>query len=55
VLAGTPSRLRGVSSRARDGFETEVAARTGASHVAVRALDARGTVLGTSEAVRPRR
>jgi len=55
VLAGTPSRLRGVSSKARDGFETEVAARTGASHVAVRALDARGTVLGTSEAVRPRR
>ncbi len=55
VLAGTPSRLRGVASKARDGFETTVAAKTGASHVAVRALDARGRVLGTSKAVRPRR
>jgi hypothetical protein len=55
VLAGSASRLRGVASKARDGFETEIAARTGASHVAVRALDARGTVLGTSRAIRPRR
>ena len=54
VLAGTRERLRGVASKARDGFETEIAARTGASHVAVRALDARGEVLGTSRAVRPR-
>jgi hypothetical protein len=54
VLAGTASRLRGVASKARDGFETEIAARTGASHVAVRALAADGTVLGESPAVRPR-
>jgi hypothetical protein len=55
VLAGTASELRGVASKARDGFETEIAARTPASHVAVRALDAQGRVLGTSRAVRPRR
>jgi len=55
VLAGSPSRLRGVSSKARDGFETELAAKTRASHVAVRALDADGRVLGTSWAIRPRR
>jgi hypothetical protein len=55
VLAGTPSELRGVASKARDGFETEIAARTGASHVAVRALDAQGRVLGTSPAERVRR
>jgi hypothetical protein len=55
VLAGRPSRLRGVASKARDGFETEITARSRASHVAVRALDARGRVLGTSRAERPRR
>jgi hypothetical protein len=55
VIAGTPERLRGVASKARDGFETTITARTGASHVAVRALDASGEVLGTSRAVRPRR
>jgi hypothetical protein len=55
VLAGGASRLRGVASKARDGFETELTARTRASHVAVRALDARGQVLGTSRAARPRR
>jgi len=55
VLAGTSERLRGVASKARAGFETEIAARTGASHVAVRALDADGRVLATSRAVRPRR
>jgi hypothetical protein len=54
VRAGTASQLRGVASKARDGFETEIAARTGASHVAVRALAADGTVLGESTAVRPR-
>ena len=42
VVAGRP--LRGVASRARDGFETEIAARTRAARVAVRALDARGRV-----------
>ena len=56
VLAGAaPDSLRGVSSRARDGFETAIAARTAAPYVAVRALDRSGAVLGTSEAVRPRR
>ena len=45
VLAGRPSRLRGVASKARDGFETEITARSRASHVAVRALSAR-VVLG---------
>ena len=56
VLAGrSAKRLRGVASKARDGFETEIAAKSRASHVAVRALDARGNVLGESRAVRPRR
>ena len=55
MLAGSAARLRGVASKARDGFETELTARTRATHVAVRALDARGRVLGTSRAERPRR
>jgi Arylsulfotransferase (ASST) len=56
VLAGAaPDRLAGVSSRARDGFETVVAARTREPYVAVRALDGAGQVLGTSNAIRPRR
>jgi hypothetical protein len=55
VVAGSGSSLRGVASRARDGFETAITARTRAARVAVRALDARGDVLGTSRAVRPRR
>jgi len=55
VLAGSSSRLRGVASKARDGFETAITARTRAARVAVRALDARGRVLGTSRQVRPRR
>jgi hypothetical protein len=55
VLAGPePDRLRGVASRARDGFETAIAARA-APYVAVRALDRAGKPLGTSEPVRPRR
>jgi Arylsulfotransferase (ASST) len=56
VLAGAaPDRLAGVASRARDGFETEIAARTRAPYVAVRALDRAGQVLGTSRAIRTRR
>ena len=55
VLAGGASSLRGVASKARNGFETEITAKSRASHVAVRALDARGHVLGESRAVRPRR
>ena len=55
LLAGTRSRLRPVRTEARDGFETAIAARTRARRVAVRALDARGRVLGTSRTVRPRR
>jgi len=53
VLTGrSASSLRGVASKARTGFETEIAAKA-ASRVAVRALDARGHVLGTSRAERP--
>jgi len=56
VLAGpAPDRLRGVSSRARDGFETTIAAKTAEPYVAVRALDRSGRALGTSKAIRPRR
>jgi hypothetical protein len=44
---------RGVASTARDGFETQITARTRARRIAVRALDARGRVIGTSRAVRP--
>jgi hypothetical protein len=55
VLAGSASRPRGVASKARDGFETAITARTRSTRVSVRALDARGRVLGTSRQVRPRR
>src|SRR5829696_8823687 len=56
VVTDSGSRVRGVASRARDGFETAIAARVPrAAKVAVRALDARGRVLGTSRAVRPQR
>jgi hypothetical protein len=56
VLAGSSEdALRGVASKARNGFETEITARTDASLVAVRALGRKGQVLGTSRAVRPRR
>ena len=44
---------RGIASKARHGFETEITARTRARRVAVRALDRKGTVLGTSKAIRP--
>jgi hypothetical protein len=43
---------RGVASKARDGFETEITARTRARRIAVRALGSSGTVLGTSREVR---
>jgi hypothetical protein len=53
VLAGpSADDLRGVASKARDGFETEITARTRARFVAVRARAADGSVLGTSRAVR---
>jgi hypothetical protein len=53
VLAGpSADALRGVASKARDGFETEITARTRARFVAVRARAADGSVLGTSRAVR---
>jgi hypothetical protein len=53
VLAGpSADALRGVASKARDGFETEITARTGARFVAVRARARDGSVLGTSRAVR---
>ena len=43
---------RGIASGARDGFETRITVRTRASRLAVRALDSKGAVLGTSRAVR---
>ena len=49
VLAGTNAqKLRLVAGRARAGFETAVPFQTDAPVVAVRALNARGAVLGTS-------
>ena len=53
VLAGSSAdALRGIASKARDGFETAITARTRARFVAVRARAADGSVLGTSRAVR---
>ena len=55
LLAGTdPSTLAPVVTVPRHGFETAISASTRAQWIAVRALAADGTVLGTSEAVRPR-
>jgi hypothetical protein len=54
VLAGPDAEhLRGIASTARTGFETTITAKTRAARVAVRALDSRGRVLGTSAAERP--
>ena len=41
---------RGVASKARDGFETEIAVR-GGRRLSVRALDSAGRVLGESRTV----
>ncbi len=49
---GSPRRLKGVTSARRTAFETAIRLRHGDAYVAVRALDARGHVLGTSRAVK---
>lgn len=52
VLAGSNAeKLRQVAERARLGFETAVTFDTEAAVIAVRALNARGAVLGTSKPV----
>ena len=54
VLAGANAQqLQPITGVARDGFETAVPFETHAAVVQVRALDARGAVLGTSGSIRP--
>ena len=54
ILAGAgPQALKPLSEAARTGFETRMAAFTRDPYVAVQALDASGSVLGTSQAVKP--
>jgi outer membrane protein assembly factor BamB len=54
VLAGPhPDGLEPLGSVPRDGFETAISARTREPHVAVRAQDSSGRVLGTSRSVEP--
>jgi hypothetical protein len=54
VLAGPhPDGLEPLGSVPRDGFETAISARTEAPHVAVRAKDSSGRVLGTSRSIKP--
>src|SRR5215218_8126007 len=54
VLAGAdPDQLEPLGSVPRDGFETAISARTEEPHVAVRARDSSGRILGTSSAVKP--
>jgi hypothetical protein len=56
VLAGdAPNALQPVATARRSGFETRIRLRAPARYVAVRAKDAAGQVLGTSEPVRSRR
>jgi hypothetical protein len=53
LVAGPDAqRFRPVASMRRTGFETELTARTNEAVVRVRALDADGKVLGTSQPVR---
>jgi Arylsulfotransferase (ASST) len=54
VLGGASAgALEPVGGADRRGFETAISVPAGPRYVAVRALDARGTVLGSSRAVRP--
>ncbi len=56
VLAGDDvGSMDAVRSVARKGFETSVAVETDRRYVQVRALDARGTVLGSSRPIEPAR
>jgi len=53
VLAGpSPTRLTPVATAPRTGFETAIATPSAAPYVAVQALDASGTVLGTSHTIK---
>ena len=53
VLAGDgPDDLEPVGSAPRKGFETTITLRTEEPHVAVRARDGSGRVLGASEALK---
>jgi len=53
VLAGPhPDQLESLGSVPREGFETAISARTEEPHVAVRARDSSGRVLGMSSAVK---
>jgi hypothetical protein len=53
VLAGaSPSQLTPVTSAAKDGFETMLTTPTAEAYVAVQALNAAGSVLGTSTTVK---
>jgi len=53
VLAGpTPAQLAPVASAPKSGFETTIAAPATAPYFAVQALDAAGTVLGTSQTLK---
>ncbi len=53
VLAGAaPSTLAPAASAAKTGFQTTIAAPTAGPYVVVRALDAAGTVIGTSATVK---
>jgi hypothetical protein len=54
VLGGADrGNLSSLTSRARRGVETRISAPAGSRYLAVRALDADGDVLGTSEVVEP--
>ena len=53
VLAGpSPDQLKPIGSALRDGFETTITVHTTEPHVAVRAKNRSGQVLGTSKAVK---
>jgi hypothetical protein len=53
VLAGaSPSALAPAASAAKSGFQTTIAAPAAGPYVAVQALDAAGTVIGTSATVK---
>jgi hypothetical protein len=54
VLAGPdPQHLQPIASEPKTGFETTVAVETNAPVVQVRALNARGAVIGSSRVLRP--
>jgi hypothetical protein len=53
VLAGaSPTQLTPVASAAKSGFETTIATPGPAAYIAVQALNAAGTVLGTSSTIK---